>query len=269
MNATAGAVGSRRTGMTARGFGQLLKKELRGQESLFPLLALLTLLWELFLLTRLPIWGRELVGGLSAIPLALVPFWALWAGFQSVRAEWIGDHAQMLLSFPVPYWQIQGTKLLAIAIQAAATAAVSGIMALILLSPLLEETSLVHWEAVRASWLLAAGLLYTLTSFHLAVFGQFVSAAWRSVGRYGALVAIWSAILAGWTGSRLSGLLGYLFQWVPDLRILSINIQSSGTQTQVFTQPIVVDTAPLLGSVLFALILFAVGAILLERAADV
>lgn len=269
MSAMADAPVGRRTGMTARGFGQLLKKELRGQESLFPLLALLTLLWEFFLLTRLPVWGRELVGGLSAIPLALVPFWALWAGFQSVRAEWTGDHAQMLLSFPVPYWQIQGTKLLAIGIQAAATAAVSGIMALILLDPLLAAPSIVHWQAVRTGWLLTGGLLYTLTAFHLAVFGQFVSAAWRSVGRYGALVAIWSAVLAGWTGSRLSGLLGYLFRWVPDLTILSVNIIGSSTQTQVFAQPIVVDTAPLLGSVLFALILFAVGAILLERAADV
>ncbi len=81
----AGAI-QRRTGLTGRRFGLLLRKELTSLEGLFPVLLGVTLLWELFLVTRRPTWGPGAVAGLSLIPLGLIPFWAMWAGFQSVRA---------------------------------------------------------------------------------------------------------------------------------------------------------------------------------------
>ncbi|BAS26110.1 hypothetical protein [Limnochorda pilosa] len=269
MSAIASGMGARLTGMTARGFGRLLRKELRGQENLFPLLLGLTVLWDLFLATRRGAWGPEIVGGLSLIPLGLLPFWSLWAGFQSVRSEWSGDHAQMLLAFPVPYWQVQATKLLAIWLQVLAVAVVAGGASLVYFGPLVQRGMQELWQHLRFADLVQVGLLCGLVVVHLSVFGQFVSAAWRSVARYGALVALWATVLVGWASGRISGLLGYLFRWVPDLTLVGVSVSSDAMRTQVVRQPVILDSAPLLGSVLFAAILFAVGALLLERAADV
>lgn len=268
MNVAKGQV-QRVTGLTGRRFRLLLKKELTGLEGLFPLLLVLTLLWELFLATRLQTWTPEVVAGLSPLPLAIIPFWAVWAGFQSVRAEWNGDHAQLLLTLPVPYWQVQGVKLLAIWLQAGFTAVLVAIAFwLMARGPVRDLQASGLWDVIRAS-LPAAMVFWGLLVVNLSVFAQFASAVWRTVPRFGGLVALWATLLAGWLGYRLSGLLGYLFQWVPDLRLVGTSLEGQGAQTVIVRHPILVDAGPLVGSLLFALGLFWVGAVLLERAADV
>lgn len=268
MNAATGQL-RRRTGLTGRRFGLLMRKELMGRESLFPLLLGLAGLWELFLVTRLRSWGPEVVAALSPLPLFVIPFWAVWAGFQSVRAEWNGDHAQLLLTLPLPYWQVHGVKLLAIWLQAALTALLVGVAAWLLAREPVQSLQVSGvWDAIWAS-LPTIVLFWGLLVVHFSVLGQFASAVWRSVPRFGGLVALWATVLAGWLASRMAGLLGYLFQWVPDLRLVGTIWEMNGGQTVMVRHPVVVDSAPLLGSLLFALGLFWVGALVLERATDV
>jgi len=265
----AAGASQRRTGLTGRRFGLLLRKELTSLEGLFPVLLGVTLLWELFLVTRRPTWGPGAVAGLSLIPLGLIPFWAMWAGFQSVRAEWNGDHAQLLLTLPVPFWQVQGVKLLAIWLQAALTSLLVAGAAWLLARELLQELRVSGlWDVIWPS-LPAASLLWGVLLVQLSIVAQFASAVWRTVPRLGGLVALWATVLAGWLGGRLSGLLGYLFQWVPDLRLLGVSVQGQGAQAVFVRYPILIDSGPLVGGLLFALGLFWVGALLLERAADV
>lgn len=268
MNA-ATAQARRRTGLTSRRFRLLLRKELMGLEGLFPLLLGATVLWELFLLSRAQIWRPEAVALASLLPLVVIPFWAAWAGFQSVRAEWNGDHAQLLLTLPVPYWQIQGVKLLAIWLQAGFTALVVGAAALLLGRGLIRDLQLSGlWDVVVTSVPTAAALWW-LFIVHLSIAAQFASAVWRMVPRFGGLVALWATVMAAWLGDRLSRLLGHLFQWVPDLRLMAASMSGAGVQTVVTRHVIFIDSGPLLASLLLGLGLFWVGAILLERAADV
>lgn len=259
----------RTTGLTGRRFRLLLRKELTGLEGLFPLLLAATVLWELFLASRLQVWRPELVAPLSLLPLGVIPFWVAWAGFQSVRAEWNGDHAQLLLTLPVPYWQIHGVKLLAIWLQAGFTALLVGVAALFLArGPIRELQVSGLWDLVLASLPTAAALWWLLV-IHLSISAQFASAVWRMVPRFGGLVALWATVVAAWLGDRLSRLLGYLFQWVPDLRLMGVNVYGAGAQAVLTRQLIFIDSGPLLASLLVGLGLFWVGAILLERAADV
>ncbi|HEX6971326.1 MAG TPA: hypothetical protein VF234_03835, partial [Limnochordia bacterium] len=100
-----------------RRWWRLYCKDLASQRGALALLLGAIAVWLLFLHSRAGLWDPALVTALSWMPLSFVIPWALWMTVSIHKSEWEQRTCYLLLSLPIPAWQILLSKLAAIATQ--------------------------------------------------------------------------------------------------------------------------------------------------------
>ena len=244
---------------------QLFVKEIRQAAGPALVFSLLIVLWLGFLYTRVGKWPNLVPFVLGMSSLAFLPFWALWRSFYGLRQEWTGNHMYLLLALPVPGWYITSTKLLVAVVElfwyAGLILVGTGSMFLLFSDgaanvqlELLRETSVLG-TAVRAAALQAIALLIGMIIIQFAyLFG-------RLVNRRRGLMTLATGAVSGWFVFRVGGLLAPLLQWFPDMTVQSLIIENN----DIYTTTTYIGVAPVIGSLLAAVLLFVLGSVILER----
>ena len=256
-----------------RAFGQLYRKDLEALQFTLVLFTLLIAAWEVFLLTRVPVWERGLPFALSFVPLAFLPLWLVWDAIQSYRSEWQSGTIHFLLAAPLPGWVPAASKLAAVmtsfTVQVAAT--VAGSLAIVATGRGLPASVGSSLSAVPTGTLvrLVASLAggYWFWGLATVVLFQAASAASHLASRWRFLTLIGATVVGWWLLWRLGGLGHFLFGWVPDVGVPLFSIGPDGSH--VIPDALLIDSGPVLGWLVGLGLLFAVTAWLLEHALEV
>lgn len=246
-----------------RPFLQLLWKELR--HSLNPMLfytgaSLLLYFLPVFVpgLRGIPL-QNTLWLFVILMPLQALPFWVIWRAIATWRREWTGNHMLLILSLPVPGWQITSAKLLALFLEVLLYGMVHSIG---FMPYMLPEFSLTLPGYLTLSLWVAGGALYlALISCCFFLTVHFAYLAGRLVSRGGWLVALAAFFTSLWAAIRLGGLLSPLLQWLPRVPFYGLSI-ASGTVNRTV---IYIQVAPLVGVLLVLALLFWLSARWVER----
>lgn len=262
------------------GFGQLLWKEVRQAAPAAAVFLLGIVLWDAFVKSRIGVWaGPRSILPLAALPLGVLPFWAVGRMAYRLRRDYATPHAHLLLSLPVPGWQLAGAKLLvlwlevtlyALAIVVGCVVVAQGIDFADLMAPLppglMEAT-------VRA--LLRDGLIAGVIAFlAIPVLLTLVQLAWvvgRMFPRGHGLVTALAFLGGGWLLLRAGTLASVVLGWLPHWNLFiipDITVHREGTASVVMAA-VAVHPAPFLGIGLAALASFLMAAWLLEHQLEV
>ncbi len=254
-------------------FGRLYRKDLEMMQFSVVLLGLLIVAWEIFLLTRLPVWPPGVPLALSVLPLTVLPVWLIWDAVQSYRAEWQTGTVFFLLAAPVPGWVIAAAKLVALmtGFTALALLTAGGGLAILATGRGLPPAAADLWQEVpqqSLAWMASVGaLIYWLSGLGTAVVFQAASAAshlafrWRFPALVAALVVAW------WLLWRLGGVGHYLLGWLPDLPVPVLQVGPDGAR--VITDAIFLDSGPIVGWLAGLVLLFGVTGWLLQHVLEV
>ncbi|MCK9222634.1 MAG: hypothetical protein M0Q40_08430 [Limnochordia bacterium] len=253
-------------------FCQLLRKELANAKGTMFIVLVVIIAWDLFLASRLNLWDKEAVFGLSWIPLGIMPIWALGAGFMSFRQEWGTNHIYLLQSFPVRGITLAGTKIIAILLQSIVYFSVACLGAFLLGSGLLADFASSIPEAIRDQllrnyawtgiWLV---VMFWLSMAVLAVLGQSAYLVGRLFERFQWFFSAWVLVLNFWMVSRFAALVVGLFGWIPKVR-LCLHRYLSGS---LVIEKVNISMAPFAALFLGGFLVFAFGAWLLERRIEI
>ena len=104
-------------------FRRLLGKELRGLTIMAWPVAVIYIGLDLFLQTRVNVWGGS-VADVAVAASAGIVIWPVIALISSLHSEWSANTIYLLLSLPVKGWQILGAKLTAVMLWFAALGAI-------------------------------------------------------------------------------------------------------------------------------------------------
>lgn len=244
----------------------LYKKELAGTKLNFFLVVGIILFWETFLATRHGKWPGDLIFGLSFLPFALLPFWAVIGAVQSLRREWNENSIYVLLSLPTRGASVIGAKTLAL---------VTELTAYVLLVPFF---SWLLANGTRAPALLPSNAgavlldvtlkgfwLYWFVLVMLTVVGQFSYLVGALLDRFQWLVAGWVFLVSAYLLTRGAQVISPVFAWVPDLPLRSYS-EVNGIP---MIRTVYVDAAPLAGTVVIAAAMFVAASLLMEKGVEV
>lgn len=235
--------------------------------------------WTAFLASRIGRWHDGAVIALAQVPFWTLPPWALWRAFHGLRQDYATPHAHLLLSLPVPGWQLASAKLLVIWAEVVVYGVAAGAALLALLRQLglpglppgLHPTqlALVQGALFRSAAALVLLALLVGAPAWLAV----AQAAWV-VGRASPwaqglvsgiafFAGVWLLLRAGIAAPAVLG-------WLPHLPLLPYVdfAHLGGGQWAVEPRLLAIHPAPLVGAAAAALALFAGSARLLERQLD-
>lgn len=231
-------------------FFQLLRKELFMLRWFIVPLTGLSILWHLFLMTKMGVWDEGLVIGLGLMPISFIPLWILITSFIVYRNEWNEDTIYFMLALPVNAWQVTLTKLLAVVIGAAVGTAVIGLgffsVALRSSIDIIGELSL-----APTGWIAYNGMLLIVFSLAMLIAGVMVIQASyiisRMANRLHGLVLIWIFLLISWLIPHLSILIEPLLRWLPSIKVIGGSSSFNGVfTTQNIWIPLGLIIAPLL-----------------------
>ena len=109
------------------GYSRLLWREVRPALPVAIAYVAGILLWSAFLGTRVGRWPDGVVLAMAQTPLWTLPPWALWRMFHGLRNDLDTPHAYLLLSLPVPGWQLASAKVLVVWAELAMYAAAAAV----------------------------------------------------------------------------------------------------------------------------------------------
>lgn len=248
-------------------FWQLYLKEIRSMRGLVVFAALAFATLFVYLWTRIGVWPGEAIGALSAIPIALLPFWAIWAGFNSLRGEWQDKTVFYWLSLPARGAALLGAKTLGIATAAVVLYLVAGLgfslflwtQQIALISPSSAVTNALLEDAVKISILLLMNLVAA------ALLAQLSYAVGQTVHRLRWLASGATFFGLLWLGGRLSVYLFHALDFLGGIRLMGVN---GGPYGPVVTSTAALPVAVPVVIVLGIAVLFAAGAWILEKRAE-
>lgn len=242
---------------------ELLFKEMQQAAATALVFILLIVAWLVFLTTRVGVWPSPLPFGLAVATLGFVPFWALWRTFYSFRQEWNGDHMYLLLSLPVPGWYATSTKLVVAMVELFVYSGIILTGSLLLLSAdglAGFPVDVLREPAVFATAIKGA-LVQTLGLVIIMIIIQFAYLFGRIVSRRKGLMTMLAGVISLWFVFRVGGLIAPLLDWIPPVTMHGMTIQNG----LVDAHTVYLGVAPVLGSLIAALVLFVVGSNMLER----
>lgn len=257
------------------GYGQLLWREVRQAAPAAAAVLLGIVLWDAFLRSRIGVWaGPRSILPFAALPLGVLPLWAVWRMVHGLRRDYATPHAHLLLSLPVPGWQLAGAKLLVVWMELTlyALAIVTGCVLLargILFEDLSGLPPGLMEATVRA--LLRDGLSAGLIAFlAIPVFLALVQLAWvvgRLFPRGQGLVTVLAFLSGGWLLLRAATLAPAVLGWLPHWTLFIFpDITVYGDRPpSVMLAAVALHPAPFMGIAVAALACFAVTAWLLEH----
>lgn len=215
-----------------RSFFQLLRKELFGLRWFIVPLVGLSVLWHLFLMTRIGLWDEGIVLGLGVMPFSFIPLWILITSFIVYRNEWNEDTIYFMLSLPVSPWKVTLTKLFSVVIGAVVG---TGVVGLGFLS-LLMRSSVEIFSLVPSDWIMYNGMLVIIFSLAVLIAGVMVIQASfitsRMTNRLQGLVLLWILLIVSWLIPRLAMLIEPLLRWLPSIKIIGGSISNGIFSTQ-------------------------------------
>ncbi len=248
---------------------QLIKKELRALRWYLGVLMFLTLGWHLFLATRVQRWPAELVFGLGWIPISFIPIWLLWISVQMYRSEWNQDTAYLLLSLPIPGWQITTSKFLVVMIAYVFSVVLFAASFFLALGGSIMQIVGDCLTLFPTIWYLRTGLnafvlsVLLVSSATMLTHFSYISA--RMVKRFQGLVMVWILVLSVWLMERLGYVIEPLLRWVPWMTFEIGNY----SQGMVHMGEFQMSLAPILAPWLIVVALFALGTWLWETQIEI
>lgn len=256
-----------------KAFWKIYRKDLQALQFTMFLFSFITLVWDIFLFTRVGKWQEGLPFGLSFIPLAFLQLWVVWDAIQSYRSEWHGGSIYLMLSLPTSGWKLALSKLAAVwtSFTLLSLLSLSGAWFI-----LMRETGLAH-EIVSMlqkvprgyllSWAFRLGLAYWLSGLAIAlvVQGAYLMGRLASRGQFFVMLgALWASVYAL---IRLGGAGHFLFGWVPDLQFEALESGAEGAR--VAGAWMIVDSGVLLGWALGLVLLYVLISRLLQQVVEV
>ncbi|HSV31061.1 MAG TPA: hypothetical protein VLH40_03430 [Atribacteraceae bacterium] len=230
-------------------------KELKASRTTFLAITVVIAAWDLFLFTQTNAWSRDLILALSLLPLAVLPFFSLIAGVTTLRREW--PNRTRVLSRFLP---LQGMTILSIKQIAIFLELLLGAGLIITGATLLGGTLIPPDFTPPLRVLVVVGLALSTLAF--ACLSQFAYIAGRLCGRFSVLAAVWVFLLSLWGIGRLATLLVPLLTGLPNLALRI----SDPTAADLLTPSVIqIDPAPLFALVVGFLVLFFLGAWLMEH----
>jgi hypothetical protein len=256
-----------------KAFWQLLRIDLHALQFTMMLFGVITVVWDIFLFTRVGRWEEALPLGLSFIPLSFLPLWIVWDAIQSYRSEWNSGSIYLMLSLPTSGWKLALSKLVAawISFTLLSVLALPGAWFILMRETGLAGEIMSVVQQVPRGYLLSAafwlGLGYWLSGLAVAVMVQAAYVTSRLVRRGQFLVLLGALWASAYGLLRLGGLGHYLFAWVPDLQFKPLDIGLE--QVRVAEEVLALDSGILLGWVLGLGLLYILTARLLQQVVEV
>ncbi len=251
-------------------FLRLLRKDL--ETSKFPMLfnSALVIIWIGFLRYQFESnWSIRVIVGLMTIPLTFLPLWLIWQTYQSLRSEWRDNTIYTLLLLPVPGWQINLSKLVALLIEFTTVMAVYIIATLSAFKVPIQYFIGDIFSTVPLSWFLRNGLILYVVA--MAIFARFIAfvqlayIAGKLVGKVRGLIVLWVLFLATWLTQWMGYLLKPFFRWLPALKVHQL-LQFHALEPITHSSPeIIWDYSGNFGSWLTVIGLFILGSWLLQN----
>lgn len=257
------------------GYVQLLWREVRQAAPAAAAFLLGIILWEAFLRSRVGVWGgpRSILP-LALLPLGVLPLWALWRMVHGLRQDYATPHAHLLLSLPVPGWQLASAKLFVVWMELTLYALVIGAACVFLArGASFDELSGLPPALMHATEraLSRSGLSTVLIGFFsIPVLLTLVQLAWvvgRLFPRGRGLITILAFLSGGWLLLRAAALAPTVLGWLPHVPLFilpDITVHGQGVSSAVLVA-VALHPAPFLGVGVAALACFAVTAWLLEH----
>ena len=249
---------------------KLTWKELNGIRMITMMFAVLVVLWQLFLLTRVGVWPQDNLPLLAAAPFFLIPVGVIIGMLYMFHMEWSTNTIYLLLSLPVRGWKVLMSKLLA---------------ALGIFVTLNLVTTISFWltfgrdffddlvrfqEGVPTEWLAALAIKficgYLLTMVVTIIMYQFAYLASRLVNRFNGLLLTVTLLVQIWLFVRVGGGLAPLFEWVPDFTLRGWYHMGNDV-VRVSNQ--VINSAPLVVIFLLTCLVFTLSSWIYEREIEV
>ena len=198
-------------------FASLYWREIRAARTRALVFAGLLVLWLLLFTSGLishP--GQAMIEANLGILTAL-PFWAGAVALWGLRGEWRARTSELLLSLPVPSWQILLSKLLAVMTEVTAYS-IGGLAASLLFlrrSALLALAELPpgYWPGLAVPQALKLYVTYWLAIAGMVALLQFAFVVGRLVPRFSVLLSAMALVGGGW----LVLALGTFTTWLLDL----------------------------------------------------
>lgn len=256
-----------------KSFWQIYRKDLQALQFTMFLFSVITVVWDVFLFTRVGRWEEGLPFGLSFIPVGFLQLWVVWDAIQSYRSEWHSGSIYLMLSLPTSGWKQALAKLAAVwtSFTLLSFLSLSGGWFI-----LMRETDLAH-EIVNVlqqvprgylfSWAIRLGLAYWLSGLATALVVQTAYVVSRLVSR-GQFFVMLGALWASLYGLlRLGGFGHYLFAWVPDLQFEALELGAEGARLGGTWMAI--DSGVLLGWALGLGLLYVLISRLLQQVVEV
>lgn len=256
------------------GYIRLLWREARQATPTAAAFLLGIVFWAAFLASRVGRWPEAAILFLATLPLGVLPVWALWRVVHGMRQDYATPHAHLLLSLPVPGWQLASAKLLVAWAELAVYGAAVGAGLLLLaraaglpsppptLSP--DELRVVEQALLRTG--VTLGLLAALLGAPAWLI--LTQSAWcvgRLFPRGQGLVSVLAFLSGGWLLLRAGTLAPAVLGWLPRVDLLWF---PEVWDAEIRLAAVAVHPAPLVGVVGGALALFALGAWLLEHVVE-
>ncbi len=213
-----------RTGPALRRAWALFRREIAASRGTMLLIGAVIVGWNLFLLTRVGKWSREIPVMMSLWPVFIVMPWTLLGAFQSWHREWQQGSAHYTLAFPVPGWVLVLTKAAASLVETAFL----GLTAVVAGWPLYGPVAFEEMQGIGAGlfWrialtdILKLGLVLTVLLFTVAVIVQWAYLMGRLVRRLPGLFVPLAGLSGLWMVLRLSGLLNPALKWLPPVALV-------------------------------------------------
>lgn len=251
---------------------QQYKKEVLGFRGEVTLIAAAIVVWTLFLLSRIGSWVPELIFTLYWLPVSFLPIWAIWTAVQLYRQEWRENTSYLMLSLPVRAWTITSAKL------AVLLTGIIGFSLFIFLGAwlLAVRTGLMNrlaevdlFQLIPMDWFVTTSLLgYFSMVAGVLVIGLIAQVAFvvsRLFSRFRWLAEGWTWFLSFWLMGRFGDLGGRFLGWLPDFHLRVFHTVSGDPDFHT----VAIQSGPFWGLVLFAIVLYIVLNVTIERAIEV
>ena len=245
----------------------LWKKELREISFSGLALLLLTAAFYAFLYYQARPGTIQIILGVIYLPFIIYPLYLLFQGYRTFSREWRERTIFLLKSLPRSGYEIILAKFLAAAVvliilMAASSAGIYFVISrnFTAVSQILPpEITALNWGAVLG-W--GSVIYFWLCGFAYFT-AQLSSLTSRFFNRFRWLVTLLVFYLVNYLTIRLAGYLGWIFDWLPNVRHYVIG------QAEEAAGLIEVNGGGLAAAVLILLILFIISSLLLERTLEV
>ncbi|MFW6238147.1 MAG: hypothetical protein ACOC5A_02810 [Halanaerobiales bacterium] len=244
-------------------FRELYRKDLSLFSFFILLVTVISLGWQLFLVSMIGKWGVEVTFGLNFLPLIFYPTIMLWPGIQSFRREWRDDTIYNSLLLPRSGWQQTGSKLLAGMTGYIFWSMLSIFIIVLFYGGMIKEgITYLPEKYMSIEIFIKVYILYVLFGMQNFILVQFCYLIGKLIKRAQGFFTILAYIIIIYLQFKFIEIISPLMDWVPDFYFTGITYDYEGFS---FMSP----TGGLITVLLYAGLIFVLSSLLLEKKLEV